>query len=84
MKLDNYTYKMVLAKSIVGFSEQLNNGHDNSVEYKNYIQLALSEIHQDPLRKRSKTDKDVDGGIKSGIDLVIETAQKIVGLTKNN
>lgn len=82
--IEDYTYKMVLAKSIVGFSEQLNNGHDNSIEYKNYIQLALSEIHQDPLRKRSKTDKDVDGGIKSGIDMVIETAQKIVGLTKNN
>lgn len=82
--IEDYTYKMVLAKSIVGFSQQLNNGAENSAEYKNYIQLALSEIHQDPLRKRSKMDKDVDGGIKSGIDMVIETAQKIVGLTKNN
>lgn len=82
--IEDYTYKMVLAKSIVGFSQQLNNGTENSAEYKNYIQLALAEIHQDPLRKRSKVDKDVDGGIKSGIDMVIETAQKIVGLTKNN
>lgn len=82
--IEDYSYKMVLAKSIVGFSEQLNNGRENSAEYKDYIQLALSEIHQDPLRKRSKSDNDVDGGIKSGIDMVLETAQKIVGLTKNN
>jgi len=82
--IEDYSYKMVLAKSIVGFSEQLNNGHDNTDEYKTYIQLALSEIHQDPLRKRSKTDKDIDGGVKTGIDMVLETAQKIIGLTKNN
>lgn len=81
--IEDYSYKMVLAKSIVGFSEQLNNGQDNSEEYKEYIKMALSEIHQDPLRKRSKTDKDVDGGIKSGIDSVIDTAQKIIGLTKD-
>jgi hypothetical protein len=82
--IEDYSYKMVLAKSIVGFSEQLNNGHDNTDEYKAYIQMALSEIHQDPLRKRSKNDKDIDGGVKTGIDMVIETAQKIVGLTKNS
>jgi hypothetical protein len=82
--IEDYSYKMVLAKSIVGFSEQLNNGRENSAEYKDYIKLALSEIHQDPLRKRSKSDKDIDGGVKSGVDLVIETAQKIAGLTKNN
>lgn len=82
--IEDYSYKMVLAKSIVGFSEQLNNGQENSAEYKDYIKLALSEIHQDPLRKRSKSDKDIDGGVKSGVDMVIETAQKIAGLTKNN
>lgn len=81
--IEDYSYKMVLAKSIVGFSEQLNNGQNNSDEYKGYIKMALSEIHQDPLRKRSKMDKDVDGGIKTGIDTIIETAQKIIGLAKD-
>jgi hypothetical protein len=81
--IEDYSYKMVLAKSIVGFSEQLNNGQENSEEYKDYIKIALSEIHQDPLRKRAKTDKDVDGGIKSGIDSIIETAQKIINVTKD-
>ncbi len=81
--IEDYSYKMVLAKSIIGFSEQLNNNQQNSNEYKEYIRLALSEIHQDPLRKRTKTEKDVDGGIKSGVDIVIETAQRIIGLTKD-
>lgn len=79
--IEDYSYKTVLAKSIVGFSEQLNNGQDNTEEYKHYIKMALAEIHKDPLRKRAKLDKDVDGGIKSGIDMVIDTAQKIIGLT---
>jgi hypothetical protein len=82
--IEDYSYKMVLAKSIVGFSEQLKkDSQQNSDEYKDYIKLALSEIHQDPLRKRSKIEKEVDGGIKSGVDIVIETAQKIIGLTKD-
>ncbi|BAX80089.1 hypothetical protein [Labilibaculum antarcticum] len=80
--IEDYSYKLVLAKSIVGFSEQLNNGQSNSDEYKAYIQLALSEIHQDPLRKRSKNEKDVDGGVKSGVEMVLDVTQKIIGLTK--
>lgn len=80
--IEDYSYKLVLAKSIVGFSEQLNNGQSNSDEYKAYIKLALSEIHQDPLRKRSKNEKDVDGGVKSGVEMVLDTTQKIIGLTK--
>lgn len=82
--IEDYSYKLVLSKSIVGFSEQLNNGRENSNEYKEYIKIALSEIHKDPLRKRSKIDKDVDGGIKNGIDTIIETAQKIIGITNRN
>lgn len=80
--IDDYSYKMVLSKSIVGFSEQLNNIHESSDEYKNYILMALAEIHKDPLRKRSKDDKDVDGGLKSSVGIVFDTAEKIIELTK--
>ena len=45
---------MVLAKSIVGFSEQLKkNGTENNEEYIHYIKTSLEEIHKDPLRKRN-------------------------------
>ncbi|WP_320053536.1 hypothetical protein [uncultured Acetobacteroides sp.] len=80
--LDDYSYKLVIAQSIVGFSEQLKDSTTSSEEYKDYIRLALEQIHQDPLRKRPKVSKDVDGGIKNGIDYVLETAQKVVNLTK--
>jgi hypothetical protein len=51
--IEDYAYKMVLAKSIVGFSEQLKkNCSDDNSEYIHYIKTALEEIHRDPLRKR--------------------------------
>lgn len=51
--IEDYAYKMVLAKAIVGFSEQLKkNGTENNEEYIHYIKTALEEIHKDPLRRR--------------------------------
>ena len=48
---EDYAYKAVLAKSIVGFSEQLatesNKGDDHSI----FMRLALSEMIKNPLRK---------------------------------
>ena len=53
--IEDYAYKMVLSKAIVGFSEQLKkNGTENNEEYIHYIKTALEEIHRDPLRKRDK------------------------------
>lgn len=57
--IEDYAYKMVLAKSIVGFSEQLKkNGTESNEEYIHYIKTALEEIHRDPLRKRVSTNKE--------------------------
>jgi len=57
--IEDYAYKMVLAKSIVGFSEQLKkNGTGNNEEYIHYIKTALEEIHKDPLRNRTKLSKN--------------------------
>ena len=53
--IEDYAYKMVLSKAIVGFSEQLKkNGSETNEEYIHYIKTALEEIHKDPLRKREK------------------------------
>ena len=53
--IEDYAYKMVLSKAIVGFSEQLKkNGSDTNEEYVHYIKTALEEIHKYPLRKREK------------------------------
>jgi len=79
--IEDYAYKMVLSKAIVGFSEQLKkNGTDDNEEYVHYIKTALIEIHKDPLRKREKTkSRDTkDSNLKD----LIEVAERIVKLTK--
>lgn len=82
--IEDYAYKLTIAKAIVGFSEQLKkNGNDvDDIEYTDYIQKALGEIHKDPLRSR-KEESSV--GLKSNqIDQVVDLAKKIVDLTKTS
>ncbi|MBB1148543.1 hypothetical protein H4K35_00070 [Myroides sp. NP-2] len=82
--IEDYAYKLTIAKAIVGFSEQLKkNGNDvDDIEYTDYIQKALGEIHKDPLRSR-KEGSSV--GFKSNqLDQVLELAKKIADLTKIN
>jgi len=79
--IEDYAYKMVLSKSIVGFSEQLKkNGSDSNEEYIHYIKTALEEIHKDPLRKREKIkgNKNESPQLKD----LVEVAEKIVKMTK--
>ncbi len=79
--IEDYAYKMVLSKAIVGFSEQLkkNGSHDNE-EYVHYIKTALIEIHKDPLRKREKfkPKETKDTNLKD----LVEVADKIIKMTK--
>jgi hypothetical protein len=80
--IEDYAYKMVLAKSIVGFSDQLkSNASDNNEEYVHYIKTALEEIHKDPLRsrkeKRSRTEKN-----STNLNELVELAEKIVNIAK--
>ena len=79
--IEDYAYKMVLSKAIVGFSEQLKkNGTDGNEEYIHYIKTALEEIHRDPLRKRdSKKSSEVK---ESSLKDLIEMAERIVKMTK--
>ena len=53
----DYAYKTVLAKSLVAFSDELNK-RDSGEKYAEYLSTVLNEIHQDPLRKRGKEEKD--------------------------
>jgi hypothetical protein len=79
--IEDYAYKMVLSKAIVGFSEQLKkNGSETNEEYIHYIKTALEEIHKDPLRKREKNkeSKNETPGLKD----LVEVAEKIVKMSK--
>ena len=74
--IEDYAYKTVLAKSIVAFSEEFK----GKEQYSQYIETVLREIHQDPLRQRSK-DKDKD---KEEINLngIIGLLEKTIELAK--
>ncbi|MGB2144142.1 MAG: hypothetical protein ACPHXZ_06775 [Flavobacteriaceae bacterium] len=79
--IEDYAYKMVLSKAIVGFSEQLKkNGSDTNEEYVHYIKTALEEIHKDPLRKREKNNKSKSE--TPGLKDLVEVAEKIVNMSK--
>lgn len=56
---EDYAYKAVLAKSIVGFSEQLSREDDDGKDRSYYIKQVLDQIHQDPLRKHVQKDSPV-------------------------
>ena len=53
---EDYGYKSVLAKSLVGFSDQLSTQSDRGPEYSQYIASVMNEIHKDPLRKRGQKE----------------------------
>ena len=76
--IEDYAYKTVLAKSIVAFSEEFK----GKEQYSQYIETVLREIHQDPLRQRSK-DKDKDKD-KEEINLngIIGLLEKTIELAK--
>lgn len=79
--IEDYAYKMVLSKAIVGFSEQLKkNGTEGNEEYVHYIKTALEEIHRDPLRKR---EVKKNGELKeSSLRDLVEMAERIVKMSK--
>ena len=74
--IEDYAYKTVLAKSIVAFSEELRAKEPE--RYAEYLSTVLREIHQDPLRKRSKEKDDVS--LKDTTSLL----NKIVELVKES
>lgn len=78
--IEDYAYKMVLAKSIVGFSEQLKkNCSEDNAEYIHYIKTALEEIHKDPLRKRVSSESSKSGNVNlTQIGDLVEKLSKAV------
>lgn len=79
--IEDYAYKMVLSKAIVGFSEQLKkNCTGDNEEYVHYIKTALEEIHKDPLRKREKSSEDKTDIPK--LSSLVEFAEKVIKLSR--
>lgn len=56
---EDYAYKSTLAKSIVGFSDQLSTEASKGEEYSHYVRSVLTQIHNDPLRKHGTLEGEV-------------------------
>ncbi|WP_330746783.1 hypothetical protein [Chryseobacterium sp. CP-77] len=81
--IEDYAYKTVIAKAIVGFSEQIKkNENENTDEYVTYMKTALAEIHQDPLRKRSKIDSINSSNDEVDPNKMLELFQKFADIFK--
>lgn len=81
--LEDYGYKLTLAKSMVAFSEELRD--KDPEKYKDYLTKVLEEIHQDPLRVRPKEVEDletIDTSVLNRINELASIITKIQGLTK--
>jgi len=79
--ITDYGYKITLAKSLVGFSEQLlQHGSDEKEEYIHYIKNVLSEMLQDPLRQRPKKNHKEDKS--SELSDAINLAEKVININK--
>lgn len=79
--IEDYAYKMVLSKSIVGFSEQLKkNATGDNTEYVHYIKTALEEIHKDPLRKREAAREEK--GNSHNLRELVDAAERIIKISK--
>lgn len=79
---EDYAYKSVLSKSIVGFSEQLKNNQDYGEEYSHYIKSVLEELHKDPLRKRIK-DPASPSELKQDIKDLIKEIKIVQEISKH-
>lgn len=86
--MEDYAYKNVLVKSIVGFTEQLSGSSDErNKEYNYYLKSMLDEIHNHPTIKKkvsTKTDADIGEDIKSLYDEVKSMAGQIKKYTKGS
>jgi hypothetical protein len=69
---EEYAYKSVLSKSIVGFSEQMSKENDAESDHSHYIRTVLAEIHTNPLRVQGRNGP---GPEKTG---EIEGAEKLL------
>ena len=88
---EDYAYKSVLAKSIVGFSDQLSSDSDKGTDYSHYMKSVLLQIHNDPLRKHalhSSDGNDATEDIKKALEEIkgfkktIESVEKLVDSKK--
>lgn len=68
--IEDYRYKMVLAQSLVGFSEQFLKHKNNTTNaYNEYVKNVLKELLQDPIRERKGSSLKIEDKAKDILSL---------------
>jgi hypothetical protein len=77
--IEDYAYKNVLAKSLVGFSEQFSGATEKGELHSHFIKSILTEIHNDPilkLKKKNTNSLDSENGMSEVVTLLKENLSK--------
>jgi uncharacterized protein YoxC len=80
---EEYAYKSVLSKSIVGFSDQMSRDNDAVSDHSHYIRTVLAEIHTNPLRLQSRPDpaREKPGDIE-GVEKLLKILSEVQKIAK--
>lgn len=84
---EDYAYKTVLTKSLVGFSEQLSSDENKGEEHTLYIKTVLAQLLVDPQRKQNhgearKKQDDKEADTKIALDSLKELPSILEKLSK--
>ncbi len=71
---EDYAYKSVLAKSLIGFAEQLSDDANKGNDHSYFVKSILAEIHNDPLRPRPQRRVD-NKALQESVRKMIEESE---------
>lgn len=80
---EDYAYKQVLSKSLVGFSgEILKQSKNNNPEYSQFVTKVFDQMLQDPLRNRKEKSFEIDYKSENLIDTMTKLLAEINKINK--
>lgn len=77
---EEYAYKSILSKSLVGFSEQMSKENNENSDHSIYIRTVLAQIHTNPLKPALESPKPAGDAVS--LDHVEKIAKMVADLQK--
>lgn len=77
---EEYAYKSILSKSLVGFSEQMSKENNENSDHSIYIRTVLAQIHTNPLKPTLESPKPTGDAVS--LDHVEKIAKMVADLQK--
>jgi DNA repair exonuclease SbcCD ATPase subunit len=75
---EDYAYKQVLSKSLVGFSREiLKQGNNGNPEYQKFMAKVFEQMLQDPLRSRKEKSFEMEHKSENIVDLLTKLISEV-------